>query len=409
MHFSGDKLNVVRVSTLECGQAYIKSSYNHTMTFSGTTKLSVGSLVRAKFSDAFKGVSRRAVVATVQEDSACLLYEDEAPRSLPFADQSTSDEVKDRAGSYLQRIFIVAPIVEENSGEAERSVPLEEVEELLPFESLCDALAADDLEVSSWKARGDQLLRRGDVSAATSFYEHALKLTSRLQIGSSIIVRVRGHAKVAEVDCIDAQEGIDVVMQEDGREATIKETDILLCVMEEDSERFQERILLNLSRCLSQIHDISSWSRRSIYQKRAILAATLALTVASFHDEKKNVISNTQLTALILRCQSHLSLSKFQHAGVDLDRLLALEPNHKEGLKLAHELTSLRTRRNNADKKLVKEMCRWVKAATNDSVSEKRSDPVQISGTPCLRREPSPALLAILILIIAIFVQHSLS
>ena len=231
--------------------------------------------------------------------------------------------------------------------------------------------------IQKYKEYGDMLYKLGDASLAISYYEYALSLSSPSlpQIGSTIIVKIDGHPKIAEVDCIDEQEQdddlLDVTLVEDGTEMTIKSSKVLLCIYHEENKEegggqsslllLQERILLNLTRCLLQLveyyYDNTSTNNDSIaielgppshyhpeykqkYLSSAVLSSTLALTVAAYNagnggdggsnkdrrdgDDDTTLPPNGQM-ALYLRAKTqHMkrSMKYNKHATLDIKRLI---------------------------------------------------------------------------------------
>jgi len=301
----------------------------------------------------------------------------------------------------LKRSFLVTPLISEkdNNGtspdqqQQEATAHLTDMKPLLDFEQLPPnpSNMDDPAEVSRYKERGYQLLRLGDPSTACSFYEMALYCSSILQIGSTVIVKRRGRARLADIDCLDDETGdIDVSMaqdEEEGEEETVvQEKDVLLCILFGDEEQhLQERILLNLARCLLQVADIAKHEtlasdRRLRYLKSAILATTLVLVVAGHHKRENDGtgaadLSSLEQTALILRSQAQAGVSKFQSAMADIKRLLGLVPGHKEGQKQMKQLQAQMKRQKEVDKKLIKSMCKLVQtAATDNPVSNNWND-----------------------------------
>jgi tetratricopeptide (TPR) repeat protein len=321
----------------------------------------------------------RAVLATLQEenDSACvLIWEDPAPRPL-----------------FGQRKFVVTPnfSTKRNSpDDDEYTVDSCHIQPLFDFEYDMELTGGGDVAagaaaaleaVEVWKDRGDQLLRVGDASAACSYYEMALSLSSShssttgSQVGSTVIVKKDGFAQIAEVDCVNETD-LDITYVANGDEATIRESEILLTVMNPDLQRIQERILLNVSRCLLQLAEVdkTDLDRPSRYRSSAVLASTLALTLATFHDEQQQrqeaaitttgvKFGKTYQTALLLRSQAQAQRGKWSHAIADVKQLLKIQPNHKEGCKLLQQIEQQKARRKLVDKKLAKQMCQWVNQA----------------------------------------------
>jgi tetratricopeptide (TPR) repeat protein len=356
-----------------------------------TSPPQVGSIVRARLIDHPKA-TRRALVATVQDErTVCILWEDEAPtRRRGGADNKP-----------LHRSFLVTPVLKDIADEVESDIAVEDVLELLPFEtdSVQDADSANDdkdlrQKMQEWKKHGDQLLRLGDATAAAEYYEAALGLSKNVQIGSSIILKVGGHTKIAEVDCMDADDNTMDVAIETGEEKTILQLEALITILEPDNDRLQERILLNLARCMLQLAEVTTLQlqRRPLYLRGAVLACTLAISITCFHnnadaDTDSDSVSPTHKSALLLRSQAQVKLSKFKHAKADLKQLLVLDPEHREGQKRLRDFEKQQVQKQKTDKRLAKDICQWVGTATKDTVS----DPSDSSGDEIIETPSLPS------------------
>ena len=324
-------------------------------------QLQVGFIVRAPLPHHPTALGRALVLTEPdeQDNTVCLLWEPIAPKP-----KSTS------IPSYSTKRFLITPLLHppKNIDQEEVTIASQVVKPLLPFEDSC--IADDDsLTVAEWKDRGDQLLRLGDASAAASYYEMALSKSSTLQIGSTIITKMGGYPKLAEVDCVE-DDSLDVTLVESEEESTITHSQILLCLLEPDAEKCQERILLNLARCLLQLADLDNATSESRpkYLKAAVLACTLALTIISFAADDETEISANSQTAWILRAKAQAALSKWPHALSDAKKVV--KAGHKQGRKLLDEIERQQRQKVKTDKKLAKELCKWVETATSDSVSD---------------------------------------
>jgi tetratricopeptide (TPR) repeat protein len=350
----------------------------------------VGSIVRARLIDHPKA-TRRALVATVQDErTVCVLYEDEAPRIRRGANNKP-----------LHRSFLVTPVLKDTADEVESDISVDELIELLPFEKdpVQEADSANDdtnlhQKMQEWKEHGDQLLRLGDATAAAEYYEAALGISRNVQIGSSIILKVGGHTKIAEVDCIDADDNTMDVAIETGEEKTIPQSEALIAILEPDNDRLQERILLNLARCMLQLAEVTTLQqRRRPYVRGAVLAISVAISVTCFHnadadaDAEAASLSPTHKSALLLRSQAQVKLSKFKHAKADLKQLLVLDPEHREGQKRLRDLEKQQIQKQKTDKRLAKDICQWVGTATEDTVS----DPMDSSGDKTIAAPSLPS------------------
>jgi hypothetical protein len=252
--------------------------------------------------------------------------------------------------------------------EEEATMKLSRIQPLLDFESEEQSPEVEDQiqAIALWKDRGDQLLRTGDPTTAIPYYEMALARSSVISIGASVICSVQGYPKVAEIDYLE-DDTVDAMFVDSGDDKTISRSDILICILE-NTNLWQERILLNLARCLLQQADIDR-ANRAKYLKAAILACTLVLSICSFHDADGREFSDMAQTALQLRAKAYISLSKWPHATADAKRLKEL--GHVQGKKLLDSIERARTQQAKRDKKLVKAISRLVATATSESVSEK--------------------------------------
>jgi hypothetical protein len=336
-----------------------------------SSNMEVGSVVRARRPQNPK-TTGRAIVATLQDDkSVCLLWEPVPPKPIQIGGQKSSRN--------CQKIFFVSPIhTKEQEGE-EIIVEILEVQQLLPFERSNPSESSEEGDsVSLWKDRGDQLLRLGDASSAASYYEAAISKSSTISIGGTIVVQMKGFPKIAEVDCVE-DESVDVTIVDSGDEATIPKSEILLGILEPDNDKLQERILLNLARCMLHLSEIDSMNRPR-FLKSAVLACSVVVTISPFHvgqerDDTNELSANVQ-TALLLRAKAQGGLSKWPNAMTDAKKLI--KAGNEQGRKLLESFERKKKQRAKMDKKLSKAVCQWVQTATAESVSDSRES----SSTP---------------------------
>ena len=291
------------------------------------------------------------MIATIQEDlsSVSVLWESNVPQPL--------------SGS-----FLVTPVLATKFAQEHEEMTLERsrIKPLLHFEyEWKHSESQNQIEaIALWKDRGDQLLRIGDPTSAIPYYEAALARSSVLSIGASVICSVQGYPKVAEVDCVE-HDTIDAMFVDSAEDKTIPRSGILMCILE-NADMWQERILLNLARCLIQQAEIDVLNRTK-YLKAAILACTLVLSIRSYHDADDGLYSDISQTALQIRAMAYMSLSKWPHAIADATRLNKL--GHKQGRKLLACIERERKHQAARDKKLVKAFSKLVAKATSGLVS----------------------------------------
>lgn len=317
-------------------------------------KWSIGSAVRVPLPSNPK-VTVRSVVATFDSKHAVLLWGKEDRYPSLFPTQS--------------RPFIAPTIKTKDVEDSELEVPLSKVTPLLDFEKEGPPPKVEGrrkLEKSTvlrWKDRGDQLLKLGDGSAALPYYEYALDLTSLPEsIGTSILVKKKGFVKVAEVDCVNDDETIDIVWKDTQDEASLKQSQNLLTILEPHNDNVQERILLNLTRCLIQIAEVSP-KFRAEYAEAATLAASMAHAVAEYHDATSDRVT----TALLLRAQAQATRLKYSHATQDLERILKQNAEHRQAQLMLREVQKKQKDAQRMDRILVREVSKWVDTATGGS------------------------------------------
>lgn len=321
-------------------------------------------------------ITRRAVIATIDGDKASILWEDARARPFRHQHHFMVSPVFDGSnnnfsnGNHNHNNDVDDTEVEVNLNQL---IPLLDFEQDSAFPLTQGSGKIDKSEVVNWKDRGDQLLKLGDAAAALPFYEWAFYLTSvAASIGSSIMVKKQGFVQVAEVDCVNDDKTLDVVWKSSGEDATIPQSTVLLTVLEPDSESLQERILLNLTRCLIQVAELSP-KYRSDFARAAVLASTLAHSTAEFHDGES---SDRVIMALLLRSQAQATLQKFNHAQQDLQRILKRVPNHRQAKQMLRQVQLRQKNSQKIDKTLAKEVSKWVEATTHNnsqSASSRRS------------------------------------
>jgi hypothetical protein len=345
--------------------------------------IQVGSIVRCKRDPSLdKSPLGLAVVATTGEhynnnddnnnvvQSVCLIFEPYWPQ--PISPCTCRD------------YFITPKKVDTESEQEEATVDIKEIQECLPFE-LDNRNESTISSAATWKDHGDLLLRLGDPSSATSYYERALYESHCISIGGSVIVNVEGFTKIAEIDCIE-EDTVDITIVQSGEEKSIKKSAVLLGIMESDPDNLQERILLNLARCMLQISSMDHVNRNK-YLKSAVLATTLVITISQFQQGNNNEsqeesspssLTNNAQTALILRSKAWIDLSKWTQAKQDATKLA--KAGNAQGNKLLATIDRKKKFQAKTDKKLAKEMCRLVQQSatetTNNSVRHNEEEEV---------------------------------
>jgi tetratricopeptide (TPR) repeat protein len=343
---------------------------------------SVGENVRVRVSDK---LSRRACIAVVHDDAVDVEWET-AKVSALWGLSSMHKKTEDIESTILKSN--IKNLLPEELGKQPRSCNVKEC-----------------------KLIGDQLLRLHDYEDAIEWYDGALD-HNRPSVGSIIFFKdTHGFVQRAEVDCVD-DSTLDVAL-ETGYDMTLPTNKVLLTLFATDADRLQEKILLNAGRCWIQLDQAGIDSdERAVCLKRAVLAFTLALSVAQYHDSilRQQQASQSVYTALLLRSQAQSRRSKYTHAKADIQALLKLDPSHKEGLKRLHEIDMQQKAQKKADKKLAKQVCQWVQETTEKTGVSKTAEAVaryeaMPSGQIHSLCGKESVLLTLLLLLLAFFVQ----
>lgn len=359
------------------------------------TKWQIGSIVRVKRPSPQKGFGKAMIAIMDGGAEANLLWESIAPQPL-FSDGGSHSS----AGT---KNFLVAPRISENNQnprsiddseyENESTVPLNELLPLMDFES--NPEISKDVDVL--KQQGDSLLRAGDASTAVCYYEAALQQscqTVTTSVGSSIILKTKGgYLKIAEIDCVEEIDGLrgsfslDVTFVESGEETEVQNSAVVLGILDKDlEERLQERILLNLSRCLHQLADIDEPKHRPAYLKGAILACSLAIILAEFHasnngDDTEATTKSTRTlqSALHLRAQAYILLSIWPHAKQDAKRLIKVG-KQDQGKSMLDNIERRKQVQVKKDKKLAKAVAKLVHNSTSSNPPDGENREQQADG-----------------------------
>jgi len=359
----------------------------------------VGKMVRAPRSSrddtTAKPILCRAIVSTITNDNvATLMWEDPSPL-------------------LVGERFLVAPKMDSDNEEDDPEVDVAKISPLLPFEISTTDNDTKNYNILQLKNQGDELLRLRDPSAAIERYEGALYLSSsNIQVGGTVIINRNGYPTNVQVDCME--EGnpamLDVVTCEEGKEGeefTIPSSRVLLALLPEisalnvddapQSDRIQERILLNLARCFLLLAGTTRDRKR--YYQASVLSCSLALSCATYYKLcKKDTMSTNSVEyeckARYLRATSYLFLGKFQHAMSDvkycLTRINKDEIKQHKFRKLMKDIQASETAQKKQNKKLAKDVCSWVSqvtTTTNDSSTvvssstARNSETVQDSNT----------------------------
>lgn len=293
------------------------------------------------------------------------------------------------------KLLITPTLVDNDVEDHEIETPVSELKPLLSFEQSAVEMPADPNNVMHYKEYGDELFKLHDYTQAISYYEAALHIISSnfTNIGATVIVKRSGHCVIAELDCIDTDGDISqcdvtfILPNGDTEEDVIPSTDILMTVWEQDNARrgqrdkpkekfLQPRILLNLCRCLLNLADVntdaltSDREHQTKYRKSAVLGSSIAITLCDYYNNdtssESSILTSLAEKALLIRSKAFFALGKVPNALGDVKKVINQNPNNREALELLRVIKTVEKLKKKADKKLSKDVCKWVQSATGD-------------------------------------------
>lgn len=308
-------------------------------------------------------IARRAVVATLPDENerGCIsLVQDDITPS-PLIGRGS---------------FLIAPMI--NSGSAqvdECEANASDLCPLLEFEGEVGAGNGMEGDIFLYKNCGDALFRLNDYTTAISYYEAALdSVSSAYEVGSVLVVRRSGHCVIAEVDCLE-NDTYDVSYLSGNGEESIPRKAIIMALWTKVASFLQAKILLNLSRCLLKLADFVSSRESSVenachkdkFRQSAVLACSSAITICEYHSIESTSNSRSELDSLIekariVRSRAFLGLKKYPNAIADAKKVNATA--NREAQCILNEIKTAQAYTKSVDKKLSKEVCRWVQSAT---------------------------------------------
>lgn len=296
--------------------------------------------------------------------------------------------------------FLIAPMFDSNDNADDNELyefeaKISDLMPLLPFEN--NEYGGNN--IFTYKDYGDQLLRLNDYTCAITYYEAALNcVSSKFEVGGTVVIRQKGHCVIAEIDSIDNGTGnnslsYDVTFTSSGDDATISRKDILLSVWPNDELYLQIKILLNLSRCLLKLADIDSYlsqtsrttakmksNRHDKFRQAAVLGCSIAISICDHHHHNNNhallsqnsaeyLVASSSASATsdlislivkarIVRSRAFLGLRKIPNATMDVKKVLVLDSTNREAQRLLSEIDDAKAYIKSIDKKLSREVCR---------------------------------------------------
>jgi tetratricopeptide (TPR) repeat protein len=275
------------------------------------------------------------------------------------------------------------------TAEAEAGVTLDRLSKLQEFE-LLPASAAASHGVDALKDQGNVLFKLNDHGAAFARYKAALKLAEPVvSVGAAVLVRQPNGFFPAMVADLEGGRA-EVMFEHDDSEEDGVETSRLVAMASAENAAAQRALYLNMARCKQQLGD----------HKVAQLYSTVAVVLCRLHVDRHESGQQRQgaagggasgdgdaaavagapapaanaaaaqaslLKALYFRAQVQLSMHHFRHACADAERVLLLDPENKPAQRLRAKVEVQAQQSLKKDRKLAKDVAKWVEAATKDA------------------------------------------
>mmetsp|Transcript_17123 Transcript_17123/g.21351 ORF Transcript_17123/g.21351 Transcript_17123/m.21351 type:complete len:164 (+) Transcript_17123:388-879(+) len=139
-----------------------------------------------------------------------------------------------------------------------------------------------------------------------------------------------------------------------------------------DGAGLQVALLLNLSRCCLRLAERTNNSMKKEYNRAAVKGCSFALAMADTVRDDGTAKANKSMdyTGRYLRARAYMNGNLFKHAAGDLKYLSKRYPSDVPAQRLSRELKRREMQTRKSEKKLAKEVCRWVDKVTTTSTNE---------------------------------------
>jgi tetratricopeptide (TPR) repeat protein len=267
-------------------------------------------------------------------------------------------------------------IVLDNSAQEETEVPAARILPLFSFEDLqrTDLLLLDG---NNLKDYGNDLFKVKDFAKAMEFYQLALQqFTSQkysiLEIGTQILIfnEMLGEffiGMISSNDDAEQKKEYEVLLNDD-EEIVALERDLIEVPKDYDQQVLQRSLYSNLAKCALK-RGLKGWAVRYASLALALGKAMIAIardTGMYEEDQTKRAKMNQFLAdSLYFRCKAFLAASRPARARADCDELASLDA--KKAKQLNGEIQSFRVKRQKDNRRLAKEIAKWVDSSLSQS------------------------------------------
>jgi tetratricopeptide (TPR) repeat protein len=235
---------------------------------------------------------------------------------------------------------------------------LESVKPLEQFE-LQDPGGDEDLlsKLDRKKGEGNLLFKLKDFAAALAHYKGAIAVLQKsMSVGDSVVVRAAAGFRPATVADMDTGAKTIDVFFSDGDEEDLDGLPVAKAVMVKPSvpamHAVEVALYMNMARCGLQTKAHSF----------VVLYCTVLLALLNCECEmsEEGWASKNLGKAYQLRAQAHLNQQHWKKSQKDVDAALQLDPGCKQSQKIGRTITKKMDASLKADRKLAKEVGKWV-------------------------------------------------
>jgi tetratricopeptide (TPR) repeat protein len=259
-------------------------------------------------------------------------------------------------------------VLYDNPTREESDVVIDRIHHLLPFEEISLA-ELQTLDANSLKEYGNDLFRLKDYSKAMEFYQlalqsfHSRQKKSVLAIGTSILIfnHQVGDFYFGMISSNDEGEGEYEIVLSDDSETTAKESDLIEIPQQYELQLLTRSCYSNLAKCALK-RNLKGWAVRysslSLALTRAMISLAQDTGLYDKNEEKRKQLSQFLIDSLYFRGKVFVSACRPRRAKADYQELTTLDP--KKGKSLETEIQQFKIKRQKDNRKLAKEIAKWV-------------------------------------------------
>ncbi len=262
--------------------------------------------------------------------------------------------------------------------EEETEVPLNRLQKLLPFEMLSKSQLLEQHTATAIKDFGNQLFHVKDFIKSMEFYQLSLQAIDQhekeacFSLGTPVIVFSEEigdflYGIVSSNDDFSAAATYEIMLSND-EERHIPAKDLTVIPPNYENQLLQRSLYSNLGKCAVK-RVLRGWAIRygslALILTRAMISLAQDTGLYDEDGEKRKKLQQLLVDALFFRGKALILASRPVRAMADCRELKGLDG--KKAQSLEAEITAFKTKRQKDNRKLAKEIAKWVDASLSQA------------------------------------------